>query len=101
MRGDVPSEFKCGGAADSRRSTGDNGDATALESGVPSGIEGGEILCKYGIAAAVARKRTRSGRLIVGRGKGWGRLCWVPAGPSRPLCRSALLGAAKRDGSGP
>ena len=50
---DALSELECGSTPDARCSTGDDGDATALESRVLSRIEGGEDLCKYGIAAAV------------------------------------------------
>ena len=70
------------------------------KAGCPAGSKGERICVKYRIAAAVARKRTRSGRSDRGMREGLGRLCWVPAAPSRPLYRSALLGTAKRDGSG-
>lgn len=99
-RDNAPSEFKCGRASDSRRSTGDDGDATALESRVSSGIEGGENLCKGQDRRGRCAQANEVRASDRGMREGLGRLCWAPAAPNRPLCKSAHLGAAKRDGSG-
>ena len=49
-----------------------------------------------------ARTRMRNGVRAADRAtrERWGRLCWAPAAPSRPPCRCARIGVAKRDGSG-
>jgi len=60
----------------------------------------GERIC---VSTGSPRPRSQANEVRAsdrGTREGWGRLCWAPASPSRPLCRSALLGAAKHDGSG-
>lgn len=64
--GDALSELECGSAANARRSTSDDRDATALESRVLGGVVRGEDLYKCSGRGRVKVKanEVRSGRLI-------------------------------------